>query len=76
MSRLLISYPIPFDGDRLGTLRVPKDITREEAERVKAMIDALVLPADSQPEDDAADIAAEGIENSWREDGERGNDRT
>lgn len=42
IERLMISYPVPFDGAPIGTLRLPKDLTQEEADRVKAMIDSLV----------------------------------
>ena len=43
--RLCISYPLPFD-EVMGNLRVPKDLTQEEADRVKAMVDSLVLAYD------------------------------
>jgi hypothetical protein len=44
--RLVITYPVVFDNDSTPVceLRLPKDLTRAEAERVKAMIDALVIP--------------------------------
>jgi hypothetical protein len=41
--RTLISYPVSFTDAPLGTLRLPKDLTDEEASRLKAMIDTLVI---------------------------------
>ena len=45
--RVLIHYPVPMEdfteGPRVPYLFLPKDLTRDEAERVKALIDTLVI---------------------------------
>lgn len=42
-NRLLIEHPIPLLDDTVATVILPKDLTRSEADRIKAVIDTLVL---------------------------------
>ena len=50
MSRRQITYPFPM-GDFLAYVQVPADITREEADRLAAMVRTLPFdpPDDSEP---------------------------
>lgn len=44
--RIFITYPVVFYNGRdeaIGTLRLPKNLRRTEGERVRAMVDALVV---------------------------------
>lgn len=44
--RLFISYPVVFEAGNdpsIGNLRLPKNLRRHEAERVAAMVGALVI---------------------------------
>lgn len=48
--RTLWTYPYPLDGGTLAELRLPPDLTRAEADRLKHMLDALVIEPDQSDE--------------------------
>ena len=50
-TRFWCAYPVPLQdaGEPvLATVRVPTDLTRAEADRIKAMLDALVVTVEQE----------------------------
>lgn len=51
--RVLYTYPFPLSGGELAELRLPRDLTQPEADRIKQMLDSLVLgPGSDHPTGD------------------------
>jgi len=45
----LVIYPFPLRSDCVVKLCLPKDLTRDEAEKLVKMVTALVMPENTEP---------------------------